>query len=254
MDPTRQGVLDLKESLEVGLEYPEEANPSARPFRGPNNWPAEIPELEQDFMAAVDALHKLSLELAKALELALGVESGTFVDLCDDPMLLCRGLYYSTPLDVQAELSALGCSAHTDYGVISLLHQTGPGLQVLHAEHDIWVDADPVPGSLVVNLGDLMQRWTNGQFKSTVHRVLPPKPGQDRQCIGFFLDANFDAIIKPLPVCVPAGEQAKYPEVQAGEHKLAKFNVQAGSKLDAAHEGLFQRTVDAPKLHTAQLH
>jgi isopenicillin N synthase-like dioxygenase len=52
----------------------------------------------------------------------------------------------------------------------------------------VWMDVDPLPGSLVVNLGDLMQRWTNGRFKSTVHRVLPPEPGQRRQCIGFFLE------------------------------------------------------------------
>jgi len=251
LDPTRQGVLDLKESLEVGLEHPEEPNPSDRPFQGPNNWPAEVPELQQDFMAAVHGLHEISIDIAKALELALKVDAGTFVDLCDDPMLLCRGLYYSTPPNEQVEADALGCSAHTDYGVISLLHQTGPGLQVLHAENDVWVDADPVPGALVVNLGDLMQRWTNGQFKSTVHRVLPPKPGQDRQCIGFFLDANFDALIKPLSACVPPGERPKYVEVKAGEHKLAKFNVQSGSKLDLAHEDLFQRTMEAPKLHAS---
>lgn len=82
-------------------------------------------------MAAVNALHELSLEVASALEVCLEVEPGTFVKKCDDPMVLCRGLHYYTPLggDTPDE-AALGCSAHTDYGLISLLHQTAKGLQV----------------------------------------------------------------------------------------------------------------------------
>lgn len=138
LDPSRQGVLDLKESLEVGLERPEEEDPQKRPFRGPNNWPSELPELKEEFMAAVNALHELSLEVASALEVCLEVEPGTFVKKCDDPMVLCRGLHYYTPLggDTPDE-AALGCSAHTDYGLISLLHQTAKGLQVLHAEDNV---------------------------------------------------------------------------------------------------------------------
>lgn len=248
LDPSRQGVLDLKESLEVGLERPEEEDPQKRPFRGPNNWPKEVPELKEDFMAAVTALHEVSLEVASALETCLEVEPGTFVKKCDDPMVLCRGLHYYTPLgNGDTDEAALGCSAHTDYGLISLLHQTAKGLQVLHAEENVWMDVDPLPGSLVVNLGDLMQRWTNGRFKSTVHRVLPPEPGQRRQCIGFFLDANFDAVIEPLPRCIPDGEVSKYPAIQAGQHKLAKFKVQSGSELDDQSAEFFRRTVEAPK-------
>ena len=248
LDPSRQGLLDLKESLEVGLEKPQEEDPAARPFSGPNNWPNEVPELREEFMGAVNALHEISMEVATALEKCLDVEPGTFVKKCDDPMVLCRGLHYYTPLgSTQIDEAALGCSAHTDYGLISLLHQTAPGLQVLHAEDNVWMDVDPLPNSLVVNLGDLMQRWTNGRFKSTVHRVLPPQPGQRRQCIGFFLDANFDAIIEPLPRCIADGEAAKYPTVTAGQHKLAKFKVQSGAKLDVDSADFFQRTVDAPK-------
>ncbi|CAE7324853.1 hxnY [Symbiodinium natans] len=102
LDPSRQGQLDLKESLEVGLERPEESDPRARPFRGPNNWPSEVPELEQDFMAAVHALHELSMELLGALEECLEVEPGSLAKLCDDPMVLCRGLHYYTPLGAEA--------------------------------------------------------------------------------------------------------------------------------------------------------
>lgn len=248
LDPSQQGILDLKESFEVGLEKPQELDPKAKPFDGPNNWPTEVPELQQDYMAAVHALHELSLEIATALEVSLGVELGTFTNKCEDPMLLCRGLYYKTPQgkDVD-ETGALGCSAHTDYGVISLLHQTGPGLQVLHADQDKWIDAVPVQGALVVNLGDLMQRWTNGKFKSTLHRVVPPAAGHQRQCIGFFLDANFDSVIEPLSACLLPGEAPRYSKIKAGDHKLAKFNVQAGSEVAPEVESFFQRTLNAPK-------
>jgi len=250
LDPSQQGKLDLKESLEVGLERPEEVDPKVRPFRGPNNWPREVPELEQDFMTSVRALHDLSMDLLGALEDALDVEPGTLSNLCDDPMVLCRGLHYYTPWGTEVDPMSLGCSAHTDYGLISLLHQTGPGLQVLHAKTETWMDVDPLPGSLVVNLGDLMQRWTNGRFKSTVHRVLPPAPGVTRQCIGFFLDANYDAVIEPLR---QPGEKSQYLSILAGEHKLAKFHVQSGSKLDASSEELFHRTLHAPKFATSAL-
>lgn len=92
-----------------------------------------------------------------------------------------------------------------------------------------------------------LQRWTNGRFKSTVHRVLPPELGQRRQCISFFLDANFHAVIEPLPRCIPPGEASKYPAIQAGQHKLAKFKVQSGSELDDQSAEFFRRTVEAPK-------
>eukprot|EP00439_Symbiodinium_sp_Y106_P011197 s634_g1.t1 len=127
LDPSQQGKLDLKESLEVGLERPEEVDPKVRPFRGPNNWPSEVPELEQDFMTAVRALHDLSMDILGALEDGLDVEPGTLSNLCDDPMVLCRGLHYYTPCGTEVDPMSLGCSAHTDYGLISLLHQTGPG-------------------------------------------------------------------------------------------------------------------------------
>eukprot|EP00439_Symbiodinium_sp_Y106_P003975 s1135_g1.t1 len=103
------------------------------------------------------------------------------------------------------------------------------------------MDVDPLPGALVVNLGDLMQRWTNGRFKSTVHRVLPPAPGMTRQCIGFFLDANYDAVIEPIR---QLGEKSQYLSIVAGEHKLAKFHVQfvgesAGRRLRGSFAGLW---------------
>jgi len=98
----------------------------------------------------------------------------------------------------------LGASAHTDYGTLTILETDPeqPGLQVRSGSD--WVDVQPLPGDLVVNLGDAMERWTNDRWKSTLHRVTIPR-GR-RQSIAFFHNANWDAVIECLPSCLEKGE------------------------------------------------
>lgn len=242
LDPTAASP-DKKESLEVGLESAESGDPQTTPFKGPNNWlPDDLPALEPTFMAAVHALHRLSIEVIQALAASLGCPVDAFSRHCDDPMVLCRGLYYKG--------GEASCSAHTDYGLVSLLHQTAPGLEVLRG--DEWVDAPPLANDAVlVNLGDLMMRWTNDTFKSTVHRVRLPGGTSVRQAIGFFLDANFDAQVAPLAACVKPGQAPRYAPLQAGHHKLAKFQVQTprGNEpfaMDPSTTALFNRVIHAP--------
>jgi 2OG-Fe(II) oxygenase superfamily len=93
------------------------------------------------------------------------------------------------------------------------------GVQVLDRDTTTWVDVPPVPGAFVVNIGDLMARWTNDRFRSTVHRVVPPD-GRDRFSVVFFMDLDHHATIEVLPTCVPAGEQPRYGPTTAGEHLL----------------------------------
>ena len=96
------------------------------------------------------------------------------------------------------------------------------GAQVLDRDATTWVDVPPVPGAFVVNIGDLMARWTNDRYRSTVHRVVPPD-GRDRFSVVLFMDLDHHATIEVLPTCVPAGEQPRYGPTTAGEHLLAKF-------------------------------
>jgi isopenicillin N synthase-like dioxygenase len=117
--------------------------------------------------------------------------------------------------------------AHTDYGMVTVLSADPvPGLQVLAPDGE-WRDVLPVPGALLVNLGDMTALWTNDRWRSTLHRVVPPPAGTDgrakRRSAAFFLDANYDARIECVPTCRSAMEAPRYPPVLAGEHLLQKI-------------------------------
>ena len=135
--------------------------------------------------------------------LSLGLPRGHFEQLLLRPAATLRLLHY--PPQVITEKSRLGCGAHTDYGCCTILAQdTTGGLQIRNAHHQ-WVHAPPVEGSFVINLGDMMNRWTNGLYRSTVHRVMNLK-SSDRYSIPFFFNPSLDAPIACLPTCLRPGE------------------------------------------------
>ncbi|MFM7489731.1 MAG: 2OG-Fe(II) oxygenase family protein, partial [Actinomycetota bacterium] len=115
-----------------------------------------------------------------------------------------------------------GESAHTDYGTPAIL-ETDPDQLVLYVcrSEEEWVDVHPPSGSLVVNLGDAMERWTNDRWRSTLHRVTIP--AGRRQSIAFFHNANWDAVIECLPTCLATGETARHSPIAAGPHLMGKF-------------------------------
>jgi isopenicillin N synthase-like dioxygenase len=123
---------------------------------------------------------------------------------------------------------ALRAGAHTDYGTLTILRQDDApgGLEVQDAAGR-WVPVPFQPGSFVVNIGDLMARWTNDRWRSTLHRVVnpPPEPGRSnrRTSLPFFHNANWDARIECLPTCLAAGEAPRHAPVLAGAHLMAKF-------------------------------
>jgi isopenicillin N synthase-like dioxygenase len=111
-----------------------------------------------------------------------------------------------------------------DYGCVTLLlaDSTRGALQVLSKSGE-WIDADPIEGAFVVNIGDMMERWTNGLWKSTLHRVIH-KGSNYRVSVPFFFEPNYDAIIKPLRRCIElTGGQAQYDEVKYGDHLVGKI-------------------------------
>jgi isopenicillin N synthase-like dioxygenase len=155
---------------------------------------------------------------------ALGLEHHWFDPMIDRHTSAMRALNYPPQADVLGTGldGQLGASAHTDYGTLTILmaDTTQRGLQVQATDGE-WMDAVPVPGSLVVNLGDAMARWTNERWRSTMHRVVVPE--RRRQSIAFFHNANWDASITCLPTCLAEGEQPKYPPIEAGPHLMHKF-------------------------------
>jgi isopenicillin N synthase-like dioxygenase len=128
----------------------------------------------------------------------------------------------SEPLDGQQRMGA-----HTDYGMVTVLYADSvPGLEIVGPD-GAWCGFTPPPGSLLVNLGDLMAEWTNDRWKSSLHRVVPPPRAVDgparRRSVAFFRDGNYDALVECLPSCVDADNPPRYAPVLAGEHLRAKL-------------------------------
>lgn len=113
------------------------------------------------------------------------------------------------------------CGAHSDYGMITLLlTDDQPGLQINFQNE--WIDVPPRPDAFIVNLGDMLERWSNGLFQSTMHRVLTSGE-KERYSIPFFYEPNFDAEVKCLPTCCSPENPPKYPPITSGQHLLNKY-------------------------------
>lgn len=181
-----------------------------------NQWPQQLPGFHAVMTEYSIAVRRLARRLFNAFALALNLPEDHFQSICDRPMTLIRLLYYPSqpgPFDE----SNMGTGAHTDHECFTILCQDDiPALQVKNRRQE-WINAPRIPGTFVVNIGDLMARWTNGIFASTPHRVANLS-GRTRYSIPAFFAANADAVIEALPTCVSADHPAKYPPVVAGDY------------------------------------
>jgi isopenicillin N synthase-like dioxygenase len=216
---------DLKESFYLGVDRgPDDALVRAGvPQQGPNQWPdeARVPGFRAITTAYEQAARALSHHIMALIAIGLGLPADHFEAFMQDPMPVLRLLHYPTQPAV-VDPGQIGCGAHTDWGGITLLAQDDAGgLQVQGADGR-WFAAPPLPGTLVVNLGDLMQRWTNHRYRSTLHRVLNPTGtngmAAERYSIAYFFDIDYHAVVTVLPACVDAEHPALYPPITAGEH------------------------------------
>jgi len=219
---------DLKESFYVGVHRdPEHPYVQAGlPNHGPNQWPA-LPGFREHTERYFAALSELSRQVLRILALSLDLDEGWFDPITRDPNSVLRLLHYP-PHPQQAKANQLGAGAHTDWGGITLLLQDDAGgLEVRNAAGD-WIRADPVPGTLVVNLGDMMQRWTNDLYVSTMHRVLNAASGRDRYSAAFFFNPDYHTPVECLPNCRSAERPPRYPRCTAGEHIAEMYRLSYG--------------------------
>lgn len=228
---------DLKESFIFGLELPPDDPDvlAGKPLMGPNNWPASQPALRTALSAYYDAVLACGQRLLRGFAAALDLPPDHFG--CDFMKPLARGSaiwYPPQPPDLGE--SQFGVSAHTDYGCITILSQDGTGgLQVQNRAGE-WIAAPPIPGTYVINIGDLMARWTNDLFVSTPHRVVNTS-GRERQSIAVFYDPHPDTEIAVLPACVQPGVPARYEPTTCGAHILGRFARSFAYRKDAAPAG-----------------
>ena len=186
---------------------------------GPNQWPDEalVPAFRAACEAYAQSMERLARRLMGLFALALGLPSDAFAGFMHDPTCTTRLLHYP-PQPVAAAPGQIGCGAHTDWGALTLLAQDDAGgLQVQRADGR-WLDVEPMPQALVVNTGDMMQRWTNDRWRSTMHRVINQRSGRDRWSIAYFFDLDGEASIEPLPTCVSAHNPPRYAPITPAAH------------------------------------
>ena len=168
---------------------------------GPNRWPAGAPDFRSAMQAYYGAMTGLSQRLLGAFARGLGQPDDYFHPFFHKPLTQLRLLHYPPqPPDSNAE----GVEAHTDTGAFTILLQDQVGGLDVRNRAGQWLRATPISGSFVINIADMMQRWTNGRFVSTPHRVAN-RTGQDRISVPFFANPDYDATITPLAVDIAAG-------------------------------------------------
>jgi isopenicillin N synthase-like dioxygenase len=215
---------DVKEGFYIGNELAlDDPRVLAGKFNhGPNQWPPGLPGfrpvMERYFARMLD----LGQLLMGGLALSLGMPQNAFDDFLTGAMGTVRLLHYP-PQPANPHPGEKGCGEHTDFGCITLLLQDlCGGLQVWDAEGQGWIDAPPLPGAYVVNLGDLIARWTNGRYHSTLHRVVNSS-GRERYSVPFFLTGRPDYEVACLPSCLGPGELPRHPPITVEQHLTACY-------------------------------
>jgi isopenicillin N synthase-like dioxygenase len=163
-----------------------------------------------------EEMEALAARLLRIFEAALGLPDGWFAPYVDHDPSTQAANYYSDEIDAGHDPTPYRFKAHMDGSVITILYQdNGPGSLQLHQRGVGWADVASVPGTFVVNLGELLARWTNDRFVATPHRVLKPTTTDPTPRISapFFLKANVDAVIAPIPELLAPGEEPRYPPV-----------------------------------------
>lgn len=216
---------DLKETFNMGLDLPLE-HPRVQagmPLYGPNLYPSSPMGFQATMEGYYEAMSTIARKLMRLLAVALGLEPNFFNHCLDEPLCTLRLIHYP-PGSERKDPRQSGCGAHTDYGCITLLAQDDiGGLEVLSRDRQ-WIAVPPIPGTLVVNIGDLMARWTNDRWVSTAHRVKSPGTDQHRYSIPFFVDPAFETEVRCLASCQSTEDPPKYSAITCGEWILSRFD------------------------------
>ncbi|MBC7373248.1 MAG: isopenicillin N synthase family oxygenase [Frankiales bacterium] len=207
---------DLKEAYDVALELPHDDPDwlAGNPLLGPNLWP-DLPGFAETVTAYYDAVLALGRAIMRGFAMAMGEAPDFFDEHVRKPPSQLRLLHYPRGADDE---DLVGAGAHTDYECFTMLRSTSPGLEVLNGVGE-WVDAPPRQDAFVLNIGDLLETWTNGTFVATTHRVR--KVAEQRWSFPLFFNVDYDTVVSPLPQFLREGEQPA-PALVAGEHLFAQ--------------------------------
>lgn len=181
-----------------------------------NQWPSAFPRLQTELMPYYEAVCGIGNAVLKAVAHGFDLPESTFVNAYEKPMARGQLVYYPPSSSSDESEQRFGVAPHTDFGVLTfLLQDDNGGLQVRNRSGQ-WIEAPPIPGTLVCNIGDLLQRWTNDRFVSTVHRVIN-RSGKKRYSIPVFFDPSPDAMVDPRALGTPDAE-AKHAPITAADY------------------------------------
>ena len=229
---------DLKESfnggpaaIPPGITDEEALSFCYQPTLWPEH-PAGFRNAWEDYYATME---RLASRIMNVFAAALNLPDDFFEDFIDQPISALRALNY--PEQLASPMSGqLRAGAHTDYGSLTiLLPQAGSkGLEIQTPDGE-WAGIPPVPGAFIINIGDLMARWTNDRWVSTLHRVVIPSEEDGgmkrRMSLAYFHQPNWSAEISCLPSCLNPGETPKYEPVLSGPYLMSKFKSTVSTKM-----------------------
>jgi isopenicillin N synthase-like dioxygenase len=231
---------DLKEFWHVGPEL----SPDVSSFdRIPVNiWPTEIPAFKTHSMSLWHSLHACGQSILRSIALYLGAPEETFDEMTQGGNTVLRMIRYPEP-------DGLGdgewAAAHEDINLITLLVEaSAPGLQ-LQRRDGTWLEIQPIPGQLILDTGDMMQRLTNGLMPATTHRVLASGESCGvRYSLPFFIHPHPDVSLAPLPSCLKEGDSARWPIQTAEEYLSERLRENGVLTVDVDVDWLVGKTID----------
>ncbi len=217
---------DLQEGFDYGVDLPPEDpdHVAGNLLYGPNQWPECLPSFRAGTYAYFEAVVALGKELFRAFASALALPEDYFVPKITKPLAQGRVVYYPpSPNRVLEDTQRWGVGAHGDSECFTILAQDEVGgLQVRNSAGQ-WIEATPIADTFVINLGDMMARWTNGLYQSTPHRVLN-RSNRARYSLVLFYGANYDTLVECLPTCRDPDHPPRYEPITQGawtEQQLA---------------------------------
>jgi isopenicillin N synthase-like dioxygenase len=214
-----EGSERLYEAFDSGLDLPLHEVPAVGScLMGPNVWPG-VAGFRESATEYFRAASQFGQRLLGAFEMHLELPSGYFGEFMTRPTSQLRFLHYLEN-EPPVEDNDMNMGAHTDYECFTVLHQTSPGLQVL-AQDGQWIDAPPIADTFIINIGDMLEVWTNGAFRSTMHRVV--NNGRERFSMPLFMAANYDAVIRPVSTMVSKTNPRRYSSLVAGHHLMGQL-------------------------------
>ncbi len=211
---------DLKESFIWGYQDDDGNTPEDHALRGANKWPAFVSELQSDAMAYFHHAHEVARHLMRGFALGLDLDEDFFLKTCSRPLSRASFVYYPSQPEEMGD-QQFGVGPHTDFGVLTVLCQDSVGgLQVEDINGD-WIHAPPIEGTLIVNVADLLARWTDGAYKSTPHRVVNSS-GSERLSLVLAFDPDPETLIDAREIFGRDYKASEEP-ITCGDYLIWRF-------------------------------